>query len=125
MRRISTFRVHLALYRGFIKLYRCHHISHYYLFHWIHYCDPIISIIIGVIIFIGGAKIIRESYLILMESVPQKFDLDEIRAKIAYVEGVADVHELHLWAISSDHYSLTAHVFSDGKAQPLLHYSSH
>ena len=74
--------------------------------------DPIISIIIGIIIFTGGAKIIRESYLILMESVPSKFDLDEIRAKIAAIEGVADVHELHLWAISSDHYSLTAHIFS-------------
>ena len=80
--------------------------------------DPIISIIIGIIIFTGGAKIIRESYLILMESVPSKFDLDEIRAKMAAVEGVADVHELHLWAISSDHYSLTAHIFSDGKVQP-------
>lgn len=80
--------------------------------------DPIISIIIGIIIFTGGAKIIRESYLILMESVPSKFNLDEIRANIAAIEGVADVHELHLWAISSDHYSLTAHIFSDGEAQP-------
>jgi cobalt-zinc-cadmium efflux system protein len=80
--------------------------------------DPIISIVIGGIIFTGGARIIKESYLILMESVPQKFDLDEVRSKIAEVEGVEDVHELHLWAISSDHYSLSAHVFIDNKIQP-------
>ncbi len=80
--------------------------------------DPIISIVIGGIIFSGGARIIRESYLILMESVPHKFDLDDVRTNIAAVEGVEDVHELHLWAISSDHYSLSAHVFIDNNIQP-------
>jgi cobalt-zinc-cadmium efflux system protein len=80
--------------------------------------DPIISMVIGGIIFFGGARIIRESYLILMESVPEKFKLDDIRHDIANVEGVEDVHEMHLWAISSDHYSLTAHVFIDEKIQP-------
>ncbi|MFD2610846.1 cation diffusion facilitator family transporter [Paenibacillus gansuensis] len=84
----------------------------------LRFFDPLISMVIGVIIFIGGYKIIRESTLILMESVPEKFDLDEIRASLAEVEGVEDVHEMHLWAISSDHYSLTAHVFIDEKIQP-------
>lgn len=80
--------------------------------------DPLISVVIGGIIFIGGWRIIKESYMILMESVPERFDLDEIRSAIAQVEGVEDVHEMHLWAISSDHYSLTAHVFTDNKVQP-------
>ncbi|PYI53798.1 cation diffusion facilitator family transporter [Paenibacillus flagellatus] len=80
--------------------------------------DPLVSVVIGGIIFTGGAKIVKESYLILMESVPSKFDLDDIRRSIADVEGVEDVHEMHLWAISSDHYSLTAHVFIDEKIQP-------
>jgi cobalt-zinc-cadmium efflux system protein len=80
--------------------------------------DPLVSLVIGGIIFTGGAKIVRESYLILMESVPDRFDLDEIRRSIAEVEGVEDVHEMHLWAISSDHYSLTAHVFINENIQP-------
>jgi cobalt-zinc-cadmium efflux system protein len=84
----------------------------------LYWFDPLISIVIGGIIFTGGAKIIRESYLILMESVPEQFDLDEIRKDIALVEGVEDVHEMHLWAISTNHYSLTAHVFIDDKIQP-------
>ncbi len=80
--------------------------------------DPLISMVIGGIIFWGGSKIIKESYLILMESVPERFNLDEIRRDIGLVEGVEDVHETHLWAVSSDHYSLTAHVFIDEKVQP-------
>jgi cobalt-zinc-cadmium efflux system protein len=80
--------------------------------------DPLISMVIGVILVVGGYRIIRESYLILMESVPDKFDLDEIRGALAAVEGVEDVHEMHLWAISTDHYSLTAHVFVDPAIQP-------
>ncbi|TVX87146.1 cation diffusion facilitator family transporter [Paenibacillus agilis] len=80
--------------------------------------DPFISIVIGCIIFLGGARIIRESYCILMEAVPDKFDLEQIRADIHEVEGVEDVHEMHLWAISSDHYSLTAHVFVRENIQP-------
>lgn len=80
--------------------------------------DPLISVVIGGIIFIGGARIVKESYMILMESVPNKFNLDEIRASIAEVEGVEDVHEMHLWAVSTDHYSLTAHVFINEKIQP-------
>lgn len=82
--------------------------------------DPLISIIIGGIIFTGGAKIVRESYLILMESVPQKFDLDAIRRDIREIPGVLDVHEMHLWAVTTDHYSLTAHVFVDRKRDPLF-----
>jgi cobalt-zinc-cadmium efflux system protein len=80
--------------------------------------DPLISVFIGAIIFMGGLKIIKASYLILMESVPSHFNLDEIRKAIRQVEGVEDVHEMHLWAISSDHYSLTAHVFINERIQP-------
>ena len=80
--------------------------------------DPIISIVIGCVIAAGGIRIIRESYLILMESVPGQFDLEEIRSAIRSVEGVEDVHELHLWAVSTDHYSLTAHVFLRSGAAP-------
>lgn len=80
--------------------------------------DPLISVVIGGIIFTGGAKIVKESFLVLMESVPDKFDLDRIRQSIAKVEGVEDVHEMHLWAVSTDHYSLTAHVFIDEHVQP-------
>lgn len=84
-------------------------------FHW---ADPLISIVIGGIILTGGVRIIRESYFILMETVPENYKLDDIRADLASVEGVEDVHEMHLWAISTNHYSLTAHVFINDSIQP-------
>jgi cobalt-zinc-cadmium efflux system protein len=80
--------------------------------------DPLISLVIGGIIFTGGAKIVKESYMILMESVPKTFDLDAIRRDIRHVEGVEDVHDMHLWTVSTDHYSLTAHVFVKETVQP-------
>ncbi|TYP71285.1 cation diffusion facilitator family transporter [Paenibacillus methanolicus] len=82
------------------------------------FVDPLISIVIGGIIFAGGWRIMREAYSILMEAVPAKFNLDEMRASLMEVEGVEDVHEMHLWAISTDHYSLTAHVFVREEIQP-------
>ncbi|WP_438444449.1 cation diffusion facilitator family transporter [Gorillibacterium sp. sgz5001074] len=84
-----------------------------------YWFDPLISIVIGAIICIGGIRIIRESYLVLMESVPAPFDLEAIRQDIFKVEGVEDVHEMHFWAISTEHYSLTAHVFVSSSIQPL------
>jgi cobalt-zinc-cadmium efflux system protein len=80
--------------------------------------DPLISMVIGGIIFIGGYKIVRESYFVLMESVPEKFDLEAIRNDIKSISGVEDVHELHLWSVSTNHYSLTAHVFIRANVEP-------
>lgn len=83
-----------------------------------YFFDPLISIVIGAVIFGGGYKIIKESCLVLMESVPREYDLDDIRRSIAAIPGVLDVHEMHLWAISSDQISLTAHVFIGSGTQP-------
>lgn len=88
------------------------HFTGYYIF------DPLISMAIGILIGIGGIKIMHESIRILMEAVPDQFDLNRIRKDINEVKGVEDVHELHLWAISTNHYSLTAHVFICNNIQP-------
>ncbi|XEC94277.1 cation diffusion facilitator family transporter [Paenibacillus tarimensis] len=80
--------------------------------------DPLISMVIGGIIISGGYRIIREAYFILMETVPEKFELEQIREDLRSIEGIEDVHEMHLWAISTEHYSLTAHVFIRDDIQP-------
>lgn len=80
--------------------------------------DPIISMVIGAVILIGGLKILREAYFILMESVPEQFDLEAIRQEISEIDGVEDVHEMHLWTVTSNHYSFTAHVFLNENGEP-------
>jgi len=85
----------------------------------LHWIDPLISMVIGCIIASGGIRILKESFLVLMDSVPQEFDLEAIRRDIRAIEGVEDVHEMHIWSITTDHHSLTAHVFISENAKPL------
>ncbi|MBE6183075.1 cation diffusion facilitator family transporter [Heyndrickxia ginsengihumi] len=85
----------------------------------LYFFDPLISMIIGFVIFTGGAKIVHESYLILMDAVPKELDLEKIRSDIRHLEGIEDVHEMHLWNIATDQYSLTAHVFIKKNDEPL------
>lgn len=72
--------------------------------------DPILSIIISIIIFRGGYKICKNTWGILMERVPEGLDTDEIIATMKANPAVVDVHEFHLWSITTDHPSITAHV---------------
>lgn len=83
-----------------------------------HAFDPLVSMLIGGIILTGGAKIMKQSFRVLMESVPEGYDLEAIRRDIAAVEGVLDVHEMHFWAVATEHYALTAHVFVKADIQP-------
>lgn len=78
--------------------------------------DPILSMVIAVVILRGGYKIMRNAISILMESVPEHLDTDEIMDDMKRVDQVLDVHEFHLWSITTEHYSLSAHVVLDSKS---------
>ena len=71
--------------------------------------DPLISIGIGVLILFSSWNLIAESLSILMQSVPRGIRLDEVRATIESVAGVAKVHDLHVWAVTSGVHTLSAH----------------
>ena len=77
--------------------------------------DPIISIIISLIIFNGGYKIIQNAWKVLMERVPEGYSSDEIIDHMKRIEGVIDVHEFHLWSITTNQSSLSAHVVLSDK----------
>ncbi len=62
--------------------------------------DPLISMIIGVLIFYSSGKLIRESLNVLLEGVPTHIDLNEIERRIVQLKGVKDVHDLHVWCIT-------------------------
>ncbi|PNZ10848.1 cation transporter [Staphylococcus coagulans] len=78
--------------------------------------DPILSMIIALVILRGGYKIMRNAWLILMESVPEHLDTDEIMETMKSVDQVLDIHEFHLWSITTEHYSLSAHVVLDSRS---------
>lgn len=72
--------------------------------------DPAMSVLIGLIIIVGASRIIKESSEILLEGVPRDVDLTEVVSDIKSVDGVTNVHSLHIWSICHNIYALSAHV---------------
>ncbi|UCE66528.1 MAG: cation transporter [Candidatus Zixiibacteriota bacterium] len=72
--------------------------------------DPLISFLVGVIILIGAVGVLREGVNILLEGVPQNIDYDELKKDIEFLADVKSIHDLHIWAISSSRFSLSAHI---------------
>jgi cobalt-zinc-cadmium efflux system protein len=75
--------------------------------------DPILSILIGIAIVWSGWGIIRESLNILLEGLPKGLELRNVSAELSGVEGVIDVHDLHIWSLGSDSRALSCHVLID------------
>jgi len=72
--------------------------------------DSILSFVIGIIILIGAYKLVMESVHILLESTPKDIGLNEVVDGVRTLEGVRDLHHVHLWTITSGIYALSAHV---------------
>jgi cobalt-zinc-cadmium efflux system protein len=71
--------------------------------------DPLISIFIGGLILFSSWSLVKESVSVLMQSVPKGIQLEEVRLTIEAVDGVSKVHDLHIWAVTSDIFTLSAH----------------
>ncbi|NIS60128.1 MAG: cation diffusion facilitator family transporter [Proteobacteria bacterium] len=72
--------------------------------------DSILSFVIGGIILIGAYKLVMESVHILLESTPKHIGLKEVVDGVKTIEGVRDLHHVHIWTITSGIYALSAHV---------------
>ena len=77
------------------------------------YIDIIMSVIISIIIFTGGYKISKEAFFILMEAVPSEVDLSALRNELLNIDGVKNIHELHVWKNDNEEISFTAHILLD------------
>jgi cobalt-zinc-cadmium efflux system protein len=76
--------------------------------------DPIISILIAALILVWSITLIRDSIRILMESAPKNIDTGELKENL--IKGIApvkDLHDLHVWEITSGMYCMTAHIIID------------
>lgn len=82
------------------------------------YADPIIAAGIGVFILPRTWRLCAQALRILMEAAPPGVDLEEVRRHIAETAGVADVHDLHAWTITSGMNVVSAHVVLEDGAQP-------
>jgi cobalt-zinc-cadmium efflux system protein len=71
--------------------------------------DPVISVLIGVLILYSSWNLVKDSLVVLMQAVPKGIRLDDVRETIEAVDGVQKVHDLHVWSVTSDIYTLSAH----------------
>jgi cobalt-zinc-cadmium efflux system protein len=71
--------------------------------------DPLISIFISGLILFSSWSLVKDSLSVLMQAVPKGIRLQEVRETIEAVEGVNEVHDLHVWAVTSDIFTLSAH----------------
>lgn len=76
--------------------------------------DPIASLVVAVLIVIEATRITRTSIHLLLEGVPPDVDLAELREAICQDPAVIEVHDLHVWALSSSSRALSAHVVIEG-----------
>lgn len=75
-----------------------------------YWIDSVLSVAIGVLILWSGFGIVRETLNILLEGTPRGMKLEKIALVIQEVEGVNDVHDLHVWSIGSETHALSCHI---------------
>ena len=75
--------------------------------------DSVIAILIGLWVLPRTWILLKESINILLEGVPDGINLKKLESAMQKIEGILNIHELHVWAISSDKISLTAHIVID------------
>jgi cobalt-zinc-cadmium efflux system protein len=74
------------------------------------YVDPLLSLAIAILIGLGALRIVREAVNMLLEGTPREIDLGAVTAEIKRTERVTGVHDLHVWALSSEETALSVHV---------------
>ena len=78
--------------------------------------DPIIGAGIGLFIVPRTWRLLKQAMHILMEGTPSHVNLEQLRASMLKIRGVMDVHDLHVWTITSGRDALSAHVVIDKNA---------
>lgn len=82
------------------------------LFAWT-WIDPLISLVIAAVIFGSTWGLLRDSLNLAVDAVPRHVDADQVRAYLLGLPHVSDLHDLHIWGMSTTSTALTAHLVMD------------
>jgi cobalt-zinc-cadmium efflux system protein len=72
--------------------------------------DPILGVLIAGVVLLSAYRLLREATDVLLEAVPTGLDLEKVREDVRTVGGIEDVHDLHIWTITSGIHALSAHI---------------
>lgn len=81
-------------------------------FEW-YWADPIISAVIAILILVSAWRVTRDSVHVLMEGTPKHISLQNLRESLSQLAGVKDVHDLHVWTVTSGFTALSCHLVID------------
>lgn len=80
---------------------------------WV-WVDPVASLIVAAVILVASVDLLRDSATMALAGVPRSIDPDAVEAHLAALPGVARVHDLHIWPMSTTENALTAHLVMPG-----------
>lgn len=72
--------------------------------------DPVLSFIIVIVILWSAVTLLIDSFKLSVDAVPKEIDIDKVKKFLEKIEGVEQVHDLHVWALSTTETCLTAHL---------------
>jgi len=75
-----------------------------------YWVDAVASVLIGLLVIVSSWKLLKESIMVLMEGSPGHIDVDAVQQAMLETEEVEEVHDLHIWTITSGLVALSAHV---------------
>lgn len=78
--------------------------------------DPLISLGIALLILVGAWRLVRESVDVLLEATPKHIELIEVERRLSTIPGVADIHDLHVWTLTSGVVAMSGHAVVDDPA---------
>lgn len=87
--------------------------------HW-PYADVVVAVLVALWVLPRAIALAREALRILSESSPAHIDVEELRSALGAIEGVTDVHDLHVWTLSPGKDMCSAHLTSDGDSARVL-----
>jgi cobalt-zinc-cadmium efflux system protein len=85
-------------------------------FGW-YWADPAVSVAIGLLVIYASWSLLRESVSVLLEGTPAHIDLESVRQAMLGVDGVEEVHDLHVWTITSGMDAMSGHVVVGERAE--------
>lgn len=83
-------------------------------FNW-GWADPVASVLVAVLVLISGVRVSKDAIHVLMEGTPANINLDEIVEIILSIPGIINIHDVHIWSITSGHNAMSAHIVVDGQ----------
>lgn len=82
--------------------------------------DAVLSIIIAIVILVGTWNLLTDSIKLALDAVPKDIDIDKIKNIVLQINGIKNIHHIHIWAISTTENAMTAHIVLENETSIII-----